>query len=131
MKKKSKWLLLALSATLTAGIMTGCSNTDREKEATQPAVQEWKVVEETSIKVEDTEKLVTQNGVLNGFPENNLVEFKIKKDNKETLRVFQMGTDIYSHLSKEKPDGKTEFVLNYRESKDGITHPILTKIEKK
>lgn len=139
---KSKWMALALSLSVATGITAGCSGEKttieqkaevkhEEKAEPSTAVVQPKMVKESTIKVENAKALITQNGFLNGFPENNLAEFKMVKDNKEILRVFVMGPDIYSYLSKEKKDGKTEFALTYQESKDGITNPILVKIEKK
>jgi ABC-type oligopeptide transport system substrate-binding subunit len=127
--KKSSLLLFILLLSLLTVMMAGCisetTETKNDKEI-RP-----NMVEEISLKVENKEKLVTQVGFLNGFPEKDLVEFKVQKDNKETLRIFKMGTEISKYLAEEKQDGKTEFTLTYEESTDGITTPNLIKIEKK
>lgn len=129
---KLKYLIFIFVLLLTTAIITGCSNTNEEKvEEEKSVVQKPAVVKESSIIVDKKEKLITQNGFLHGFPDKNLVEFKVEKENTETLRIFNMENEIASYLEDEKQDGKSEFLLTYMESEDGINPPVLVEIEKK
>lgn len=129
---KLKHLIFILVLSLSTAIITGCSNTNEEKEEKEKSVvQKPAIVKESSIIVEKEEKLITQKGFLHGFPDDNLVEFKVEKENTETLRIFNMENEIASYLEDEKQDGKSEFLLTYMESEDGINPPVLVEIEKK
>lgn len=129
---KLKYLIFIFVLSLTTAIISGCSNTNEEKvEEEKSVVQKPAVVKESSIIVDKEEKLITQNGFLHGFPDKNLVEFKVKKENIGTLRIFNMENEIASYLEDEKQDGKSEFQLTYMESEDGINPPVLVEIKKK
>jgi hypothetical protein len=111
-------------------VLSGCSAPQENATEKKPEKETPVVIQETSVPIKETNKMITQVGYLHGFVDKNLVEFKVIKDGKETLRVFEIGKDIQRYLSKQKQDGSVPFKLTYEETKDGLKNPFLFKIEK-